>query len=60
MQIERSQLEEVLRRRGSERTAEAVAQRLPERVDTHRDRHLIEECGIDPDVLETLVVPTGR
>ena len=56
MRIERSQLEEVLRRRGSERTAEAVAARLPEHVDTHRDRDLIQQCGIDPDILETIVV----
>jgi ubiquinone/menaquinone biosynthesis C-methylase UbiE len=60
MQIERSQLAEVLRQRGSERTAEAVAQQLPEHIDTRRDRDLIEDCGIDPDVLERVVTATDR
>jgi len=57
MDIERSRLMEMLRQRGSEQTAQAVERRLPEHIDTQRDRHLIEQCGIDPSVLETLVTP---
>jgi len=57
MEIQRSQLTQVLRHRGSEQTAQAVEQRLPEHIDTQRDRHLIEQCGIDPGVLETIVTP---
>ncbi|MDQ2622056.1 MAG: hypothetical protein M3Y45_03350 [Actinomycetota bacterium] len=60
MQIERSHLEDVLRQRGSVRTAQAVEERLPEHIDTSRDRELIEGCGIDPNVLEMLVAPPDR
>lgn len=58
MQIERSHLENVLRQKGSEQTARTVEQRLPEHIDTQRDRQLIKECGIDPNVLETIVTQT--
>lgn len=60
MQIERSHLEDVLRQRGSERTAEAVEERLPEHIDTDRDRQLIKECGIDPNMLEMILSRAGR
>ena len=60
MQIERSLLEDVLRQRGSERTAEAVEQQLPEHIDTDRDRQLIKECGIDPGMLEMILSRAGR
>ena len=58
MEIERSRLEQILRDHGSEQTALAVEQRLPERIDTERDRQLIKQCGIDANVLETMVART--
>jgi SAM-dependent methyltransferase len=57
MQIERSRLVEVLRQRGSEQTARAVEQQLSEHIDTQRDSMLIKRCGIDPNVLETIMAP---
>lgn len=60
MQIERGHLQDVLRQRGSHQTAQAVEQRLPEHIDTERDRALIRECGIDPNVLESIVSPRGN
>jgi ubiquinone/menaquinone biosynthesis C-methylase UbiE len=58
MEIERSRLEEILREHGSKQTALSVAQLLPERIDTHRDQQLIQQCGIDTNVLETMVART--
>ena len=55
MNIERSHLEEVLRQHGSDRTAQEIHQRLPEHVDTERDRQLLRQCGIDANVLETIM-----
>lgn len=54
MDIERSHVEQILRERGSIRTAEAVEEQLPEQIDTERDRELIKQCGIDPNVLESI------
>jgi hypothetical protein len=59
MQIERSHLAEVLRQRGGEQTAQAVEERLPEQIDTQRDWQPITQCGIDPNVLEAIVPPSG-
>lgn len=58
MEIERSHLQQILREHGSEETAQAVEQWLPERIDTQRDKQLIKQCGIDANVLETMVAPT--
>jgi hypothetical protein len=58
MNIERSHLEQVLRQHGSDRTAQEAHERLPESVDTERDRHLLKQCGIDANVLETLMPST--
>jgi hypothetical protein len=58
MEIERSHLEQILREHGSEQTAQAVEQRLPERIDTQRDQQLIQQCGIDINVLKAMVAPT--
>jgi hypothetical protein len=60
MQIERSRLVEILHQRGSERTVQAVEERLPGEVDTIRDSALIHQCGIDPNVLEALVTSALR
>jgi hypothetical protein len=58
MNIERSQLEQVLRQHGSDRTAQKVHEGLPESIDTERDRQLLTQCGIDANVLETLMAST--
>ena len=58
MEVERSHLEQILREHGSEKTALAVEQRLPEHIDTQRDQQLIKQCGIDTNVLETMLART--
>ena len=59
MRIERSHLLEVLRQRGSKQVAQAVEVSLPEQIDTERDRQLITQCGIDPNVLEAIMPANG-
>lgn len=59
MQIERSRLQALLRDRGGESTAQVVGERLPEQIDTQRDRQLLKDCGIDPNVLETIIPRSG-
>jgi hypothetical protein len=58
MNIERIQLEKLLRQHGSDRTALEVQQRLPESIDTERDSQLLRQCGIDLNVVETLMAST--
>lgn len=58
MRIEHSDLEKMLQQRGSDEPGRTFAQRLPEHIDTQRDRQLIKECGIEPNILETIVNQT--
>ena len=55
MRIERRQLVELLSGRNSDATARRVAQCLPKQVDLTRDRTLLRQCGIDPNVLAFLL-----
>ena len=55
MQVERRQVMDILRSRGDEKTAQRAEQSLPQVVDLARDRALLRLCGIDPNVLATLL-----
>jgi hypothetical protein len=49
--IERNELIELLRSRGDDHTAERAEQSLPQHIGVRRDRQLLRQCGIDPNVL---------
>ena len=51
MVVDRQQLVELLRSRNNERTAARAEESLPQHIDLDRDRVLLRECGIDPNVL---------
>ena len=55
MVVDRQQLVELLRSRDNERTAERAEESLPKHIDLDRDRVLLRECGIDPNVLAVIL-----
>ena len=55
MDIERGRLVKLLRARNSDRTAHRAEQSLPQHIDLERDRGLLRQCGIDPNVLSVIL-----
>jgi hypothetical protein len=51
VEIDKQQIVSLLRDRGDSDQADRAQQELPERVDTDRDRNLLEQFGIDPSDL---------
>lgn len=51
MHVQRRQLVQLLRSRNSDTTARRAEQTLPQHIDLDRDRDLLKQCGIDPNVL---------
>ena len=51
MKLLRSEVIDRLLENGDSGTAQLVAARFPEEVDTERDSDLLDECGVDPDRL---------
>ncbi|HEV7956072.1 MAG TPA: hypothetical protein VGP10_02825 [Marisediminicola sp.] len=47
MQIDKSQIMDLLKSRGNDEKAEQAAQELPDTVDTERDSGLLGKFGID-------------
>lgn len=60
MHIERNKLVELLRSRGNDRTAKRAEQSLPEHIDLVRDRKILRRCGIDPNVLASILSRQDR
>ncbi len=55
MEVDRQQLVRLLRSRDNVWTAERAEQSLPEHIDLDRDRMLLRQCGIDPNVLAIIL-----
>lgn len=55
MRVERIQLLDLLRTRGNEKAAQRAADSLPRSIDLVRDRALLRRCGIDPNVLASIL-----
>jgi hypothetical protein len=55
VEVDRQQLVRLLRSRDSVGTAQRAEQSLPERIDLDRDRVLLRQCGIDPNVLASIL-----
>ena len=60
MRVERSQLVTLLRSRYSHTTAQRAERSLPQHVDLDRDRGLLRQCGIDPNVLAVILSVEDR
>jgi hypothetical protein len=51
MQIDKSQILDLLRSRGEDRKAQQAEQELPDTVDTDQDSGLLAKLGLDPQDL---------
>jgi hypothetical protein len=60
MRIDKAEVVKILRSRGLHDRADWVDRELPELVDTHKNRALLEMLGIDPAAISPVdVVPQG-
>ena len=51
MQIDKSQIIELLKSRGDDAKAQQAGDELPDRVDTDKDSGLLDKYGLDPQDL---------
>ena len=59
MQIDKSQILDLLRQRGDDDTARQAQHELPDQVDTDRDAGLLAHLGLDPQDLLAKLSGTG-
>ncbi len=59
MQIDKSQILELLRSQGHDDKASQAEGELPEQVDTQRDSGLLSRLGLDPQMLMGLLAQGG-
>ena len=60
MQIDKSQILDLLRSQGDEGKAQQADQELPQQVDTEQDAGLLSKLGIDPqDIIAKLTGASG-
>ena len=59
MQIDKSQILELLRSKGQHDQASQAESQLPEQVDTERDAGLLEKLGLNPQMLIGMLTGGG-
>jgi hypothetical protein len=60
MHIDKAEIIKVLRSRGLHARADWVDRELPELVDTHRNRSLLEMLGVDPAAISPVDVASRQ